>query len=58
MGLTINTSNITEFEGVKYLPLSEVYKVITNYYIDTCIVSRYSEYAAVAINTHTSFEKC
>ncbi len=49
---TNNSSNISEFEGVKYLPLSEVYKVITNYYIDTCIVSRYSEYAAAAINSY------
>lgn len=47
-----NTSNFSEFEGVKYLPLSEVYKVVTSYYIDTCIISRYSEYAAVAINSY------
>ncbi len=45
-------TNYSEFEGVKYLPLSEVYKVITTYYIDTCIISRYSEYAAAAINSY------
>ncbi len=44
--------NYSEFEGVKYLHLSELYKVITTYYIDTCIISRYSEYAAVAINSY------
>ncbi len=51
---TSNTGNTSysEFEGVKYLPLSEVYKIITSYYIDTCIISRYSEYAAVAINSY------
>jgi hypothetical protein len=50
--VTNNTSGYSEFEGVKYLPLGEFYKVITTYYIDTCIVSRYSEYAACAINSY------
>ncbi len=39
-------------DGVKYIPLSEFYKVCTTYYIDTCIISRYSEYIPVAINSY------
>jgi predicted O-methyltransferase YrrM len=36
------------FEGVTYMPLNEFYMFVNSYMVNTCIVSRYSEYLPVA----------
>jgi len=42
------------FEGVTYMPLNEFYMFVNSYVIDTCIVSRYSEYLPVAFRGYTN----
>ena len=39
-----NCENEENFEGVYYIQLSNYYEFITQYFINTCIISRFSEY--------------
>ncbi len=39
-------------EGVKYIPLNELYNFIRTYSIEICFISRYSEYIPVAIHSY------
>jgi GR25 family glycosyltransferase involved in LPS biosynthesis len=40
------------FEGVRYMKLSEYLSFITKYKVQHCIISRFSEYIPVTINSH------
>ena len=48
-----NCKEEENFEGVIYKPLNEYYSFIRQNYINTCIVSRYSEYLPVTFNGWT-----
>ena len=43
-----NCETYENFEGVKYKPLSEIYKFFTSYKVHTCIISRFTEYLSLA----------
>ncbi len=47
-----NTPTIVECDGVKYIPLNNIYTSLTVHYIDICIISRYSQYLPVAMNSY------
>jgi GR25 family glycosyltransferase involved in LPS biosynthesis len=40
------------FEGVEYIQLPKVFSFITNYKVDNCIISRFSEYIPTVIQSH------
>ena len=40
------------FEDVQYKHLNQYFHFVRNNYVDTCIISRFSEYYPVAINSH------
>jgi len=48
------TQNKEIFEGVEYLPLSDFFTVISENRIDKLIISRYTEYIPIAINSHVN----
>jgi hypothetical protein len=45
-----NCENSEIYEGVKYSPLIEFFNFIQVNHVDTCIVSRYTEYVPVCLN--------
>ena len=45
-----NCENSEIYEGVKYFPLIEFFNFIQANHVDTCIVSRYTEYVPVCLN--------
>jgi hypothetical protein len=47
-----NTSTMIECDGVKYIPLNNIYTSLTTHYIDICIISRYSQYIPLASNSY------
>jgi predicted O-methyltransferase YrrM len=40
------------FEGVEYLPLNEYHEFVNTYYVNTCIVSRFTQYLPVAFKSY------
>jgi len=47
------TPTIIECDGVKYIPLNNIYTSLTVHYIDICIISRFSQYLPVVMNGYT-----
>lgn len=47
-----NTNTIIECEGVKYIPINNIYMSLTTHYIDICIISRYSHFIPLATNSY------
>jgi len=47
-----NTSTMVECDGVKYIPINNIYISLTTHYIDYCIISRYSHFIPLATNSY------
>ena len=47
-----NTSTMVECDGVKYIPINNIYISLTTHYIDICIISRYSHFIPLATNSY------
>jgi glycosyltransferase involved in cell wall biosynthesis len=47
-----NTIETVLYNDVMYIPLNQLYQTITSYYIDICIISRYSHYIPLVTNSY------